>query len=70
MLLEPLDLLVFLGYAFLIMGMGFFVSREKEGHVKDSNDYFLASKEVGNHSPANQRLDQRKLVNVLPDNHL
>ena len=44
MLLEPLDLLVFLGYAFLIMGMGFFVSREKEGHVKDSNDYFLASK--------------------------
>ena len=24
--------------------MGFFVSREKEGHVKDSNDYFLASK--------------------------
>jgi len=42
--LQPLDLFIFLGYAFLIMGMGFFVSREKEGHVKDSNDYFLASK--------------------------
>ena len=24
--------------------MGYFVSREKKGHVKDSNDYFLASK--------------------------
>jgi len=44
LLLQPLDLLVFLGYAFLIIGMGFFVSREKQGHVKDSNDYFLASK--------------------------
>ena len=44
MLLQPIDLLVFLAYAFLIMGMGFFVSREKKGHVKDSNDYFLASK--------------------------
>jgi SSS family solute:Na+ symporter len=44
MLLEPLDLIVFFGYCFLIIGMGLFVSREKEGHVKNSSDYFLASK--------------------------
>ena len=44
MLLEPLDLIVFIGYCCLIVGMGLFVSREKKGHVKDSKDYFLASK--------------------------
>jgi SSS family solute:Na+ symporter len=44
MLLEPLDLIVFVGYCCLIIGMGLFVSREKKGHVKDSKDYFLASK--------------------------
>ena len=44
MLLEPLDLAVFIGYCCLIVGMGLFVSREKKGHVKDSKDYFLASK--------------------------
>lgn len=44
MLLEPLDLIVFIGYCMLIIGMGLFVSREKKGHVKNSSDYFLASK--------------------------
>lgn len=44
MLLEPIDLIVFIGYCFLIIGMGIFVSREKKGHVKNSSDYFLASK--------------------------
>ncbi|SIN72238.1 sodium/sugar symporter [Algoriphagus halophilus] len=44
MLLEPLDLIVFVGYCMLIIGMGLFVSREKKGHVKNSSDYFLASK--------------------------
>ncbi|MFC0262189.1 sodium/sugar symporter [Fontibacter flavus] len=44
MLLEPLDLIVFIGYCCLIIGLGLFVSREKKGHVKDSKDYFLASK--------------------------
>jgi len=44
MLLEPIDLVVFFGYCFLIIGMGLFVSREKKGHVKNSSDYFLASK--------------------------
>lgn len=39
-----LDLAIFIGYCILIIVMGYFVSREKEGHVKDSNDYFLASK--------------------------
>lgn len=39
-----LDLLVFIGYCILILFMGYFVSREKKGHIKDSNDYFLASK--------------------------
>jgi solute:Na+ symporter, SSS family len=44
MLLEPIDLAVFIGYCLLIIGMGLFVSREKKGHVKNSSDYFLASK--------------------------
>lgn len=44
MLLEPLDLAVFVGYCLLIIGMGLFVSREKKGHIKNSQDYFLASK--------------------------
>ena len=44
MLLETIDLLIFFGYSFMIIGMGFFVSREKKGHVKNSSDYFLASK--------------------------
>ncbi len=44
MLLEPLDLVVFIGYCLLIVGMGIFVSQEKKGHEKNSSDYFLASK--------------------------
>ncbi len=44
MLLEPLDLVIFIGYCLLIIGMGLFVSQEKKGHVKNSSDYFLASK--------------------------
>jgi SSS family solute:Na+ symporter len=39
-----LDLLIFIGYCLIILFMGYFVSKEKEGHIKDSNDYFLASK--------------------------
>ena len=33
-------------YAALIIGVGLWVSREKEGHVKDSEDYFLAGKSL------------------------
>lgn len=39
-----LDLIIFIGYCILILMMGYLVSREKKGHIKDSNDYFLASK--------------------------
>ncbi|MBD3629429.1 sodium/sugar symporter [Cyclobacterium sp.] len=39
-----LDLIIFVGYCILILMMGYLVSREKKGHIKDSNDYFLASK--------------------------
>jgi solute:Na+ symporter, SSS family len=39
-----LDYLVFGAYALLIIGLGLWVSREKKGHKKTSEDYFLASK--------------------------
>lgn len=39
-----LDLTVFIGYCLLIIVTSYFVSREKKGHIKNSNDYFLASK--------------------------
>lgn len=41
---ETLDLVIFAAYCLLIIFMGLFVSREKKGHVKNSQDYFLASK--------------------------
>jgi SSS family solute:Na+ symporter len=41
---ETLDLVIFVAYCLLIIFMGLFVSREKKGHVKNSQDYFLASK--------------------------
>ena len=41
---SSLDLIIFVGYCILILFMGYFVSKEKKGHIKDSNDYFLASK--------------------------
>lgn len=40
----PIDYAVFGAYAALIIGVGLWVSREKEGHTKDSADYFLAGK--------------------------
>ena len=39
-----IDYVVFGAYAALIVGVGLWVSREKEGHTKDSADYFLAGK--------------------------
>ncbi|MBS9522728.1 sodium/sugar symporter [Litoribacter alkaliphilus] len=44
MLFETLDLVIFIAYCLLIIAMGLLVSREKKGHVKNSQDYFLASK--------------------------
>ena len=41
-----IDYVVFAAYAALIIGVGLWVSREKEGHVKDSEDYFLAGKSL------------------------
>lgn len=43
---STLDIILFLGYCSLIIGVGLFVSREKKGHQKDSKDYFLASKSL------------------------
>lgn len=42
--LSQIDLIVVIVYAIGIFGLAQWVSREKAGHVKDSSDYFLASK--------------------------
>jgi len=41
-----LDYIIFGVYLFVIIGLGLWVSREKEGQEKDSSDYFLASKSL------------------------
>jgi SSS family solute:Na+ symporter len=41
-----IDYLVFAAYAVLILGVGLWVSREKDGHQKNAEDYFLASKSL------------------------
>lgn len=43
---EFLDYLIFIGYALLILGIGLWVSRDKQGHQKNAEDYFLASKSL------------------------
>jgi SSS family solute:Na+ symporter len=43
---EFLDYLIFIGYAVLILGIGLWVSRDKKGHQKNAEDYFLASKSL------------------------
>ncbi|MBT4779234.1 MAG: sodium/solute symporter [Polaribacter sp.] len=43
---EFLDYLIFIGYAVLILGVGLWVSRDKKGHQKNAEDYFLASKSL------------------------
>lgn len=40
------DYLVFISYAVLILGVGLWVSRDKKGHQKNAEDYFLASKSL------------------------
>ncbi len=44
--LSFLDISIFVGYILLIVGMGLFVSRKKDGKEKTSSDYFLASKSL------------------------
>ena len=40
------DYAVFIAYAALILGVGLWVSRDKKGHQKNAEDYFLASKSL------------------------
>ncbi len=44
MQLASIDIIVFLIYLTFIIGLGLWVSREKEGHEKNAEDYFLAGK--------------------------
>ena len=44
--IEPIDLGVFVVYAAVILGIGFFVSRGKKGEEKSAEDYFLAGKSL------------------------
>ncbi len=43
---EFLDYAVFVAYAILILGVGLWVSRNKKGQAKSTEDYFLASKSL------------------------
>ena len=43
---ELLDYAIFMGYALLILGVALWVSRDKKGHEKNAEDYFLASKSL------------------------
>jgi SSS family solute:Na+ symporter len=40
------DYIVFIIYALIILGVGLWVSRDKKGHQKNAEDYFLASKSL------------------------
>ncbi len=41
-----LDYVIFISYALLILGVGLYVSRDKKGHQKNAEDYFLAGKSL------------------------
>ncbi len=41
-----LDYAIFIAYGIVIIGVGLWVSRDKEGHQKNADDYFLASKSL------------------------
>lgn len=41
-----LDYVIFAAYAIIILGVGLWVSRSKEGETKNAEDYFLASKSL------------------------
>jgi SSS family solute:Na+ symporter len=43
---STLDFIIFSAYCAVILGVGLFVSRDKEGHEKTSEDYFLAGKSL------------------------
>lgn len=46
MSLSFLDTVIFISYCALILGIGLYVSRDKKGHQKNAEDYFLASKSL------------------------
>jgi solute:Na+ symporter, SSS family len=41
--LSTLDIIIVAGYVVALIGLAWFLSREKKGHDKDAKDYFLAS---------------------------
>ena len=43
---STLDFIIFGAYCVLILSVGLFVSREKKGVAKSSEDYFLAGKSL------------------------
>ena len=43
---EFIDYLIFVVYALVILGLGLWVSRNKEGKEKSAEDYFLAGKSL------------------------
>lgn len=46
MSLSFLDTVIFVAYCGLILGIGLYVSRDKKGHEKNAEDYFLAGKSL------------------------
>jgi len=44
--LSLLDWIIFISYGVLIMAIGLWVSRDKKGHEKNAEDYFLAGKSL------------------------
>lgn len=46
MSLSSLDLVVFIAYVLVILTIGLWVSRDKKGHQKNAEDYFLAGKSL------------------------
>ena len=41
-----IDIIVFVAYIIMIVGIGLWVSRDKDGHQKNAEDYFLAGKSL------------------------
>ena len=41
---STIDVIVFVSYCLLIVGIGLYVSKDKKGHQKNAEDYFLAGK--------------------------
>ena len=46
MIIENLDIIVFVAYLFTLILLSYFVSREEGGKDKNAEDYFLASKSL------------------------